>query len=236
MQETNRGLQEKTELRQRMDTFLARSQEPSAPYTTVVLGKEFLVLPAVFSPHYYHETAFFTEQVVRLLHADEAYLDLGCGVGVTAIFAALHGARVTALDINPAAVENTTVNAQRHQVSERVTVAQSDVYSALSPGQRFDTIYWNVPFAYRAEGTSLTPLEEAIYDPGYRKNREFIGGAHQHLEPGGQLLLGVSSTLGDVDAVNAFAAEADLHFTQIAELIVDGAPYEIRMQLLQARV
>ena len=236
MPDADRGLQDKTELRQRMDTFLARSQEPGVPYTTVVLGKEFLMLPTVFSPRYYHETAFFTEQVVRLLRADEAYLDLGCGVGVTAVFAALHGARVTALDINPAAVENTTVNVERHQVGERVTVAQSDVYSALSPGQQFDTIYWNAPFAYRAEGTSLTALEEAIYDPGYRKNREFIDGAHQHLNPGGQLLLGMSSTLGDVDAVNAFAAEADLHFMQIAELIVTGAPYEIRMQLLQARV
>ena len=236
MPDADRGLQDKTELRQRMDTLLARSQEPEVPYTTLVLGKEFLVLPAVFSPRYYYETAFFTEQVVGLLHADEAYLDLGCGVGVTAVFAALHGARVTALDINPAAVENTTINAQRHQVSERVTVAQSDVYSALSPGQQFGTVYWNAPFAYRAEGTSLTALEEAIDDPGYRKNREFIGGTRQHVEPGGQLLLGVFSTLGDVDAVNAFAAEADLHFTQIAELIVTGAPYEIRMQLLQARM
>jgi hypothetical protein len=145
-----------------------RGCEPSdlAPRQRIVavLGKEFLVLPEVFSRRYYHETVFFTEQVVRRLRAHEAYLDLGCGVGLTAVFAA------------------------------------------------FGTMYWSVPFAYRAGGTSLTALEEAIYDPRYRKNHEFIGGPRQHLEPGGQLLLGVSSTLGDVDAVNVFAAEADLHF------------------------
>ena len=55
-------------------------------------------------------------------------------------------------------------------------------------------------------------------------------------EGGGQLLLGVSSTLGDVNAVNAFAAEAGLRFTQIAELVATTAPFEIRMQLLQTRV
>jgi len=163
--DTEGGLREKTEYRQRMESLLARSQELGAPYTTVVLGKEFLVLPTVFSPRYYNETAFFTERAVNLLRPDETYLDLGCGVGVTAVFAALHGARVTALDINPAAVENTTLNVHRHGLSERVTVAQSDVYSALHPDQLFDTIYWNVPFVYRADATSRTALEEAIYDP-----------------------------------------------------------------------
>jgi methylase of polypeptide subunit release factors len=169
----------------------------------VVLGKEFLVLPTVFSPRYYHETAFFTEHVVGLLSTDEAYLDLGCGVGVTAVFAALHGARVHRTRCQPGCGGECDAERPADQVSERVTVAQSDVYSALSPGQQFDTIYWNVPFVYRADGTSLTALEEAIYDPGYRKNREFIGAAHQHLKRGGQLLMGVSSTLGDVDAVDA---------------------------------
>ncbi len=99
--------------------------------------------------------------------------------------AALHGAHLTALDINPAAVENTLRSVERHQVAERVTVAQSDVYAALPRDQRFDTIYWNTPFAYRDKGTVLTAAEEAIHDPGYRKNQAFINGARAHLKPGG---------------------------------------------------
>ncbi len=49
MPDVERGLREKTAYRQRMDSFLARSQEPTAPYTTTVLGREFVVLPTVFS-------------------------------------------------------------------------------------------------------------------------------------------------------------------------------------------
>jgi hypothetical protein len=106
----------------------------------------------------------------------------------------------------------------------------------LATDKEFDAIYWNVPFAFRAEGTPLTSLEEAIYDPGYRKNREFITGAKRYLRSGGQILMGVSNTLGNIDAIEAYAKEAAIEFTQIAEMQVPNAPYEILMQLLQARV
>jgi hypothetical protein len=53
----DRGLREKPADRiQRSASFLARSQEPASAYTTTVLGREFVVLPTVFSPHYYAET------------------------------------------------------------------------------------------------------------------------------------------------------------------------------------
>jgi ribosomal protein L11 methyltransferase len=45
-------------------------------------------------------------------------LDYGCGSGILAIAAGLHGARsITAVDIDPAAVESTRANAQANHVA-----------------------------------------------------------------------------------------------------------------------
>jgi release factor glutamine methyltransferase len=219
-----------------MDYVLGLSQQKTDPYKTSVLGREFEVLPGVFSPAYYAETAFYTQQVIDLLKHGEDYLDLGCGAGVTAVMAALKGAKVTALDISPAAIENTKQNIKAHGVSDKVRVLESNIYSALGENEQFDTIYWNVPFGFRNEGTELTTLEEAVYDPGYRKNQEFIRGAKKHLKPGGQLLMGVSSTLGDNESVSKFAEASGIHFEQIAEMTDPDSPYEIKFQLLRATI
>lgn len=234
MTEPKAEFAEKPEYQKGVDYVLVLSQEEVKP--ACVLGREFVVLPGVFSPAYYAETEFYTRHVVDLIRSSEDYLDLGCGAGVTTVFAALKGARVTSLDINPAAVENTRQNTELHGVSERVRVLQSDVYSALRPDEKFDTIYWNVPFGFKPEGVQLTTLEEAVYDPGYRKNREFIMGAKAHLKPGGKLLMGVSSTLGDLAAVQRFAKEAGIDFEQIAEMKDPDAPYDIFFQLLKAKL
>jgi hypothetical protein len=49
--------------------------------------------------------------------------------------------------------------------------------------------------------------------------------------------MGISSTLGDLEAVRKFAKEAGLEFKQIAEMIDPDSPsFEIKFQLLQAKV
>lgn len=232
---TSPAINEKPSYLPGMKLVLAKSQEGVNPYTTTVLGQDFRVLPDVFSPAYYAETSFYTQHVVNLLRSGEDYLDLGCGAGVTAVMAVKKGANVTALDVNPAAVENTRQNAELHGVSNQVRAMESDIYAALGD-EKYDTIYWNVPFGFRNDGTVLTPLEEAVFDVGYRKNREFIMGAKKHLKPGGQLLIGVSSTLGDLSAIQRFAQEAGITFEQIAEMDDPDSPYEIKFQLLRATV
>lgn len=67
-------------------------------------------------------------------------LDLGCGVGPLAIYAALAGAsHVTAIDIVPQAVEHATENVERAGVADRVTVICGDLYEPVK-GQKFDVI------------------------------------------------------------------------------------------------
>lgn len=65
-------------------------------------------------------------------------LDYGCGSGILAIGAALHGARdIDAVDIDPAAVESTRANAQTNQVS--VHAGLPDLASG-----RYPLVYANI--------------------------------------------------------------------------------------------
>jgi cyclopropane fatty-acyl-phospholipid synthase-like methyltransferase len=54
------------------------------------------------------------------ISAGKTLLEIGCGIGVATVCAALQGAQCTATDINPAAVENVLLNAEKHHVSSNV--------------------------------------------------------------------------------------------------------------------
>lgn len=138
-----------------------------------------------------------------------SFLEVGCGTGVISVTAALNGcASVTALDINDKAVANTAANAERHGVSDRVRVQHSDMYTALKPEDRFDTIFWNVPWTYVEDDFALsTDLHSAVFDPGYRGQARYIAGARRHLADGGRLLLGTAD-LGDREQLDTIAEAA----------------------------
>ncbi|MFE7114807.1 methyltransferase [Streptomyces sp. NPDC057654] len=140
-----------------------------------------------------------------------SFLEVGCGTGVISVTAALDGcAAVTALDINEKAVANTVANAERHGVSDRVRALHSDLYAALEPADRFDAVFWNVPWTYVEDGFPLsTDLHSAVFDPGYQGHARYIAGAHEHLADGGRLLLGTAD-LGDRERLDVFAEEAGL--------------------------
>jgi release factor glutamine methyltransferase len=226
-------LTEQTPPIKRMTAWLAASQAEQFPYEVEVVGHSFTVMEGVFSPRYYPETEFYATHLVRRVRPGQSLLDLGCGIGVNTVLCALGGARVTALDINAAAIKNTLHNAHRHGVSKRVTARRSDIFSAIPEGSTFDTIYWNVPFTNLAADTALTTLEEAVFDPGYRKNQEFVTRAVHYLAPGGEVLMGVSETLGDVSAILAIARRVSLHVEEVARVQEKGTPEATFLQLLR---
>ena len=125
------------------------------------------------------------------------------------LMAALGGcSRVTAVDISPAAVENTRRNAERHGVADRVTVLRSDLFTELHESDRYDVVFWNSNFVDSAEDAGRgSLLERAIFDPGYAVHRRFLRFAPAHLERGGRLLLGFGS-LGNLGRLRELAAEA----------------------------
>ncbi len=179
------------------------------PAEFVMHGLSWTSLPGVFPSTITSGTEVFSHLVG--VGTGASFCEVGCGSGVISVMAALRGgAHVTALDINPAAIENCRVNAERHQVSSQVTCLQSDLFGAVPSASRFDTIFWNVPWGLPEPSYQYAnDLERAVFDPGYSLQRRYMTEGRAFLRPGGQHLLGTTD-IGDTDLLHSIAAGAGL--------------------------
>lgn len=132
--------------------------------------------------------------------ADEAprLLDLGTGSGavILGLGQSLPGARLTALDVSPAALAVAQSNAERHRIP--VTFLRSDWWQALPAEARFHVIASNPPYIREddphlaGDGVRCEPML-ALTDgvpagDGLACIRILIAGAPVHLVAGGWLL------------------------------------------------
>lgn len=131
-----------------------------------VCGVPLIVLPEVFNPVIFRTGVLLAETIAEgpsgLPEATSSprrprALDLGTGSGVGAIFAARHGYRVTAVDINPHAVRCARINALLNELDDLIEVVQGDLFAPVA-GQRFDLVLFNPPF-FRGEPEG--PLDAA---------------------------------------------------------------------------
>ena len=168
------------------------------------LNKKFICYPTVFPPKYFTDSEFFAQEMS--ISPNERILEIGCGTGVLSIFAIFKGAQVVfAGDINPVAALNTLENARLHQLQSKIHVFCGDIFRPLRGLNFFDTIVWNVPFAAVRE-ENLSPLEQALWDTKYRRLTRFISEAHHYH---GRIILGFSSTIGDLNYLQNLCARSD---------------------------
>jgi HemK-related putative methylase len=156
-----------------------------------VHGMPFIVIPSVFNPKVPRSGEFLASLIdSRLFGRDCEVLDMGTGSGVCAIFAAKHARRVVAVDINPAAVRCTGINALLNDLTHKIEVRHGDLFTALR-GERFDLILFNPPFVRGA------PRDDR--DRAWRScdvAERFAAGLGAHLKPGGSALV-LLSDFGD---------------------------------------
>lgn len=106
--------------------------------------------------------------------------DIGTGTGVLAAVLARRGVRrVIATDRDPRALACARDNLGRLRLAHRVRVVDADLF----PPGRAPLVVCNPPWVPARAGT---PLERAVYDPGGRMLRGFVGGLAEHLEPEGE--------------------------------------------------
>ncbi len=162
-------------------------------------GLDFRVTPDVLVPRPETETL-----VLELIAASKAlqrprFLDLCTGSGCVAVAAAVNlpVAIVTATDISPTALEIARVNADRHDVLNRIRFLEGDLFAALPDGERFDVIASNPPYVADAEMQTL-PADVRLHEPhlalragpqGLDVISRLIAGAKQYLAPNGVLLI-----------------------------------------------
>lgn len=175
---------------ERSRQILSNSLKESRPYTVTIVGREYSVLPGAFSPKYFGSTEVFTRSFPY--RRNGSLLEIGCGTGITSVEAAIRGAhRVLAIDISETAIRNTDINAALHDVDTVVEAIVGDGMSAVPVGEKFDQVYWNLPFIFTPESFKLEkPEEVGLFDPGYKTTKTFISEVHDYLTPDGELLIG----------------------------------------------
>lgn len=123
----------------------------------------------------------------------QSFLEMGAGTGLVALHAAKLGAKVTAADVNPKAVECTRRNAARNGI--RLEVVRSDLFEKVTGV--FDVIAFNPPYLPgTASSTSWVEKAWAGGEEGSEMALEFLANAWRHLAPGGRIFMVLSSVGG----------------------------------------
>ena len=128
----------------------------SRTVTTDLLGFSIVVPPTVFHPKFYFTSKFFAEFIQTMDLRGKRILDIGCGSGILSLAAARARGSVTSIDINPAAIRATSVNARQNGLADSICALESDVLDRLDPAVHgFDYVFSNPPF-YGGEAKSIT--------------------------------------------------------------------------------
>lgn len=174
-------------------------------------GLEFRVTPNVLIPRPDTETLVL-ELLDRLkgISSSETFdfppvaaIELGVGSGAISVAAAVHRPNLTihAVDISPAALEVARENAARHDVGDRVTFYEGDLFSPLPPDLKVEAIVSNPPYVRQAD---LERLDADVRDhephlaldggiDGLDVARRILSQSSRFLKPGGLVLLELSS-------------------------------------------
>jgi release factor glutamine methyltransferase len=190
---------------------LVRRRAEGTPVAYLVGHKEFYslsfrVTPDVLIPR--PETELL---VVRLLDLAKqrgpdgqriSIADVGTGSGIIAVTIArsLPEARITAIDLSPAALAIARENAASHGVAERIEWFESDLFAAVPADRQFDFVASNPPYVSSAEFAKL-PATVKNFEPrqaleagpqGTEVIDRLIPAAAERLNPGGWLLMEIS--------------------------------------------
>jgi release factor glutamine methyltransferase len=168
-------------------------------------GLSLVVLPDVFNPKLLRSGALLVSVVARagLVPPGSRVLDLGCGSGAAGLAAARAGGRVTATDINPAAVRCARANALLNDLD--VEVREGDLFAPLGD-QRFDVVLFNPPY-YR--GVPRSALDRAWRSADIIER--FSEELDEHLTPNGRALVVLSSDGEPAAFLDALASRGFRH-------------------------
>ena len=170
---------------------------------------DFVVTPAVLIPR--PETELLVEvalQYTRRLPSESPVkvLDVGTGSGAISVCLAKERAstKIVALDISTGALDVARVNAERHDVVDRIRFLLGDAFAPIRQlGEAFNLIVANPPYIRSGELPQLAP-EIRRWEPTIALNggpdglsvyRRIIAEGHEYLTAGGSMVLEIGADM-----------------------------------------
>ena len=194
---------------------------------------DFLVNGDVLIPR--PETEFAVVRSLDLMKTFEVNseiqcLDLCTGSGAIGIALAAQEPRLklTATDISRPALEVAKINVEKHNLSQRIRLIESDLFEALSPNDCFHVIVSNPPYIGTREKASLS-REVVDFEPnialfsgedGRNCSLDILRGAPTYLGPGGWLVMESSPLI--IDQLAAEIEQSDEYCSPAIERDLAG--------------
>ncbi len=118
-------------------------------------GFELKVLRGVFHPKLFFSSTYLYSFLNKQTLSALQFLEIGAGSGILSLLAQRKGAFVTAVDLDPKAVENTSLNFKINFGNDyKARIIQSDVFENL-PAQTYDVIVINPPYYFKKVETNV---------------------------------------------------------------------------------
>lgn len=188
------------------------------------------IYPGVFHPGLFFSTGFLYQYLNQHVLTNKTFVEVGCGSGFLSIAAARIGARVTALDLNNTAVENTRTNAEANHVE--ITTITSDLFDNITP-QFFDWIVINPPYY------AQTPKDDAALAWYCGANFEYFIKLFRQLtqfQTDSSVSIMVLTKGCDIDAIKAIALSNQFEMILIRskKVIFDGEDFLFQLKKISS--
>ena len=146
-------------------------------------------------------------------------LEMGCGSGFVCISLAKikPDTKVIACDINKAAVAACKKNSKANRV--RFKVFESDLFSSIEKGEKFDFILFNPPYLPTEENEKVDGNLNFAFDggkSGLEAAFRFLEEAGKYLKKGGKILL-VASSAANLKGLHSKIRKCEFSYKIIGE-------------------
>jgi len=176
----------------------------SKPRSYTYEGIEVLVMPDVFPPHYTFSTKILLDYIKQIDLKDKTVLELGCGSGIIALYAAKKEAVVTASDINDSALKALKIASEKNEIP--LSIIHSNLFEAI-PNTSYDYIFINPPYYPKAPKN----IKEQAWFCG--ENFEYFETLFQQLsQRQDKTIVMILSQDCDIDAIKQIALKHKLQF------------------------